>query len=289
MRELSPIKSPHMHKVVYPSHKNMDLALLFYGQEKCLPGQNSLLHIREHYTLYIVLEGRGIFHTGGASYAVQRNRCILVYPDASVSWEADKKAPWTYAYFAFNGARVDEYLYSCGLSLADPAIRLSQKHAIRQILSEMLNVDGSLTGAGIRQQGLFFLLMAELITHADREQLPLVQNSETRYAKQAINIMELNYSEDIRIADIASELGLERSYFCRLFKRVTGMSPSAFLLNLRINRARTLLTNSDCTIEQIAKSVGYREPKVFSKIFKKINRLSPSSYRDDCNNFLLKR
>ena len=74
MRELSPIKSPHMHKVVYPSHKNMDLALLFYGQEKCLPGQNSLLHIREHYTLYIVLEGRGIFHTGGASYAVQRNR-----------------------------------------------------------------------------------------------------------------------------------------------------------------------------------------------------------------------
>ncbi|MDD3806376.1 MAG: helix-turn-helix transcriptional regulator, partial [bacterium] len=78
-------------------------------------------------------------------------------------------------------------------------------------------------------------------------------------------------------------------YFCRLFKRVTGMSPSAFLLNLRINRARTLLANSDCTIEQIAKSVGYREPKVFSKIFKKINRLSPSSYRDDCNNFLLKR
>lgn len=289
MKEENPGTNRHIHKVVYPAHKNIDLALLFYGQERCIAGQIGPLHIREHYTLYIILDGCGLLHTGGASYALTTDKALLVYPNASVSWETDGSTPWTYAYFAFNGARTDEYLYSCGLSIANPVANLSAGHDIRHILSQMLEVDGSTSGAGIKQQGLFFMLMAEMIAHADQEQSPLAQTSETRYAKQAINIMELNYGEDIRITDIAGELGLERSHFCRLFKHVTGMSPSAFLLNLRINRARTLLANSDCTIEQIARSVGYHEPKVFSRVFKRINQLAPSSYRDECNSVLIKR
>lgn len=93
------------------------------------------------------------------------------------------------------------------------------------------------------------------------------------------NYSEANYSEAVTIQDLANWLGLERTYLYRLFKSMVGMSPQAYLLDVRIRQACTLLTHSDLTITNIARSVGYEDSLYFSRLFHRKKGQTPSQYR----------
>jgi two-component system response regulator YesN len=71
----------------------------------------------------------------------------------------------------------------------------------------------------------------------------------------------------------------EASYFSTLFKKETGKTFSEYLIELRISRARSMLTDSDEAVSAIAGQVGYADLKYFSKIFKRLTGLTPSEYR----------
>ena len=99
------------------------------------------------------------------------------------------------------------------------------------------------------------------------------------YVEEALKYIEANYSEAVTIQDLANWLGLERTYLYRLFKSMVGMSPQAYLLDVRIRQACTLLTHSDLTITNIACSVGYEDSLYFSRLFHRKKGQTPSQYR----------
>lgn len=99
------------------------------------------------------------------------------------------------------------------------------------------------------------------------------------YVEEALKYIEANYSEAVTIQDLANWLGLERTYLYRLFKSMVGMSPQAYLLDVRIHQACTLLTHSDLTITNIARSVGYEDSLYFSRLFRRKKGQIPSQYR----------
>ncbi|WP_410775199.1 helix-turn-helix domain-containing protein [Ectobacillus funiculus] len=65
----------------------------------------------------------------------------------------------------------------------------------------------------------------------------------------------------------------------RLFKQELGMSLKDYLTEVRIRKAKELLTNTDYPINTIAQSVEYEDPQQFSKVFKQNTNLTPSSFR----------
>ena len=95
----------------------------------------------------------------------------------------------------------------------------------------------------------------------------------------ARNFIEANYYKRLRIADIAAQAGLNRSYFCRIFKEGTGLPPMSYLLNVRMRRAANLLKSTELTVNEVAVSVGYGDQLVFSKAFRKTYGCSPLAYR----------
>ena len=99
------------------------------------------------------------------------------------------------------------------------------------------------------------------------------------YVEEALKYIEANYSEAVTIQDLANWLGLERTYLYRLFKSMVGMSPQAYLLDVRIRQACTLLTHSDLTITNVARSVGYEDSLYFSRLFRRKKGQTPSQYR----------
>ena len=99
------------------------------------------------------------------------------------------------------------------------------------------------------------------------------------YVEEALKYIEANYSEAVTIQDLANWLGLERTYLYRLFKSMVGMSPQAYLLDVRIRQACTLLTHSNLTITNIARSVGYEDSLYFSRLFRRKKGQTPSQYR----------
>ena len=89
----------------------------------------------------------------------------------------------------------------------------------------------------------------------------------------------MNYARKISIADLAAHIGLDRSYFGQLFRQATGLAPRQYLLKLRMAKACQLMGHSDLPVSTIARSVGYDDPLLFSRMFRKEMGCSPSGHR----------
>lgn len=96
-------------------------------------------------------------------------------------------------------------------------------------------------------------------------------------------LMEFMYSrledENLRIEDLAEAVGLGRTVFYGKIKSLLGVSPSDFLRRIRMQRAEQLISETSLTFSEIAFSVGFSDPKYFTKCFKKDTGLTPSEYR----------
>ena len=76
---------------------------------------------------------------------------------------------------------------------------------------------------------------------------------------------------------------MNASYFSRLFKKETGEGVIDYINKVRIERAKVLLRNTDLKSSEICSMVGVLDSKYFSKLFKKMEGLTPSEYRDSYN------
>ena len=79
--------------------------------------------------------------------------------------------------------------------------------------------------------------------------------------------------------DLAEIVGLNPVYFSVLFKKETGINVSAYLLNIRIEKAKEFLCNTNETIAAIGDRVGYKDSRYFSQIFTKQVGVKPALYR----------
>lgn len=98
-------------------------------------------------------------------------------------------------------------------------------------------------------------------------------------AYKVLNYLDHRYTEDISVDSIASALFLNKHYIAHVFKDETGYSPMDYVISLRMNRAKALLTETDKNISEIAMECGYKDFTYFSKQFKKHTNLSPSKFR----------
>ncbi|NLY66275.1 MAG: helix-turn-helix transcriptional regulator [Tissierellia bacterium] len=100
------------------------------------------------------------------------------------------------------------------------------------------------------------------------------------HIKRAIEEMNNNYSESISLKDMADFLGLNKCYFCDLFKKETGKTYSQLLNEIRVEKSLDLLLNTNMTILEIALAVGYNNQNYYNMAFKKIMGTTPLKYRN---------
>ncbi|MOA23183.1 HTH-type transcriptional activator RhaS [compost metagenome] len=97
-----------------------------------------------------------------------------------------------------------------------------------------------------------------------------------------IRILEENYSDPaIGLAQLADYAGISSQRLNYLFRMATGMSPYQYLIHLRIQKAKEYLINEKkLTVKAIALRVGFLDASHFVSTFRKIESLTPQSYRD---------
>jgi AraC-like DNA-binding protein len=89
-----------------------------------------------------------------------------------------------------------------------------------------------------------------------------------------------NYTRKISLREIAAASGLSAPYFSSIFKEEMGENLSNYLNRLRVERAATMLTESELSLNDIAASCGFEDQSWFSKIFKSYTGISPGKYRE---------
>ncbi len=96
-----------------------------------------------------------------------------------------------------------------------------------------------------------------------------------------------NYAQKIRISELADLIGVNRSYLASSFKKTVGCSPQEFLVNLRIEKARSLLKTTDLPVSAVARAVGYADQLAFSKVFKQRCGISLRMYKDEKSELII--
>lgn len=96
---------------------------------------------------------------------------------------------------------------------------------------------------------------------------------------QVINRLHEDPSYPWSLEKIAKDAGISKSSLASKFKRKLGDSPLHYLNTIRIQKAMDLLSNTEMSVEQIADELGFSDPFVFSKSFKKRTKTSPRDYR----------
>ncbi|MCL6604487.1 MAG: response regulator [Paenibacillus sp.] len=107
----------------------------------------------------------------------------------------------------------------------------------------------------------------------------LTQNADSRIILEIRNYLDQNYQQDMTLQHIAERFYISRENVSRKFKQVTGENLSDYLTNLRVDKAKVLLQNTNMRLSQISELVGYEDEKYFSRVFKKATGQTPREYR----------
>ena len=91
--------------------------------------------------------------------------------------------------------------------------------------------------------------------------------------------MRLNYKENLTLKMVSDYAGLSESHFSRLFTKHTGENFTVYLTNLRIQKAKQLINETNMKMYEIAERVGYSNIEHFSRVFKKVTGVAPNQYK----------
>jgi len=100
-----------------------------------------------------------------------------------------------------------------------------------------------------------------------------------RHLLRAKDLADARYAQPLGVDEMAGAAGLSRAHFSREFRRTFGESPHGYLLTRRLERAATLLRNTDRPVAEICFSVGLQSVGSFTSSFGRVYGRSPTAYR----------
>lgn len=214
-------------------------------------------------TVIATMEGQWFFREGDAVAAIDR-RVLVVGNTGDVfgSRNAPGQLPKGFALCLKDGAIED------GLSLFSR--RVIDSGAIRRLFLRLAEAECD---------DEFDSLAFTIFTEASSDSLypeTLANRLRTERAKRYI---ERHAFESITLCEVACEIGLSPFTTIRQFKAATGRTPHAYLLEIRLDAAKRLLTGTNASVESIAKRVGFDDLAYFSRFFKRRTGITPSGFR----------
>lgn len=234
--------------------------------------------LKPYYLIHYVLSGKGILSTKGKEYRLEAGYGFLITPEELAFYQADEQEPWTYVWVGFSGTKALQCMESMGLSGADPIFEAENSEELYRIVHDMMEHNTYGTTDMLRRDGLLHLFLAQIAQYRNVSEKKDTDKA-NHYVKKAIEFIQQNYCNPIKVTDVADYVCINRSYLYTLFESTIQMSPQQFLTTYRITRAMELLQLTQLSVESIALSCGYQDPLVFTKAFRQMKSMSPSAYR----------
>ena len=242
------------------------------------------------FTIWYVWAGRGRVELAQGTVPLHAGMCLWMRPGGSYRVEQDQqdRLGVTTVHFDLLDSRGRPLEHLDGLPpevhyLTDPALVDSVLHRVVELVGGWSEARKTVT-ARERNAATLLLsgLLVDLDAQADHTQYSgadLAQRKRAQEFKQiALRIRE-NSGNVPPIRELAEQAGYSPDHFARLFESVIGLSPQAFVVQVRIDRARRLLTSTDMSMSQIADALGYQDVFYFSRQFKQKTGMPPSEYR----------
>lgn len=230
--------------------------------------------------LHIIMSGTGTFTHQHTSYELKAGDMFLLREGMRVHYEASTDDPWTYHWVGFSGNLAMDYLkrttlIDCPVVLNQDTSKLSK--LMYQICERAITYETTASDDIHHLSDLYKLLF--LLTQLSPKPFESHPNEIYSSVQAAVNYMNQHYMHTISIDDVAQHAKVSRSYLYKLFMKWMDQSPQQYLVYLRLYHASSMLKTTSKPIQEIAQNVGYNDPLLFSKAFRKHFDMPPSTYR----------
>lgn len=226
-----------------------------------------------------ISSGSGIFESAKTSrIEITPGSVIILFPGVWHRYRPLGKTGWDEHWITFEGEYADNLRKRGVLNPSKPVMQIVHKRQILETIQHLFDVVFA-EKAGFQQRAAASTIQLLAEAHAmaqhhgtdNQRILELVENAKVIILK--------NINQPIDLKELARSLNMSYPWFRHTFKQQTGISPGRYHLELRINRAKRLLVETDLPVKNISDDLGFSSQYYFSRMFNRVTRLSPVAFR----------
>lgn len=255
---------PYPHSANHPSH------YLFSEQRG---------RVLDEYVLIYISRGRGYFRSDKCKEVeIRPGTFFLLFSDEWHSYRPYKKDGWDEYWIGFRGESIERCIQKGFFRKDKPVFDVGVKDEIVQLYRQAISVAGE-QGFGFQQilGGIVNHLLGLAFSLDKKNEMESMQASDQ--INQAKIIMRNTYTSDISCKEIAKQVNMSYSWFREIFKKHTGFAPLQYVLELRLQKSRELLANTDRTVKEVSLSSGFDNTDYFCTLFRSRMNMTPTQYR----------
>lgn len=231
------------------------------------------------YLFFMVTRGSGTLEYEGRQYNLRARTCVFIDCSKPYYHESSKNL-WTLKWIHFYGPNMHGIYQKYVERGGQPCFRTKKFDEYKERFAELYEVADSSSYIKDMQiyeklTGLLTLLMAES-WNPEYNQRGYTKKISLQNVKE---YLDQHYQEKIRLDDLANAFFINKFYLTRIFKEQFGLTINGYLTQVRITHAKQLLRFSQMPIEQIGLMCGLGDANYFSRVFKKVEGISPGEYR----------
>lgn len=271
------------------TYNDFNPTILFVSKQRMTKQSN--YHDHDFAEITYILSGKGRYLVDGKEYAVTAGDIIMCNPGVKhQNLQVNAKEPTVEFFTGFTdfhfknmpknsiAFRDNNYI----LHTSNETKQEISKHCYEMVAENESNQVGKYFMLKAHLMQIMLLIIREITEVQDGGQKGCNFESYNKsYAvKQIINYLNENYESKISLDQIAHNMYLSPVYVSKIFKEETGESPINYLIKIRLEKAKDILSISKgSSIKSVANRVGYEDVYHFSKLFKKYYGISPLYYK----------
>ena len=239
---------------------------------------HSVPHSHQHMELFYIVGGRGQFLIQGQLYPVIANQLVIINPGIPHTEVSLNAQPLEYLVLGIEGIELaaDESSGS-GFSILEHVENAEITSCMRNILREM---EQKPSGYEDVCQAYMEILIIRLMRSTDLT-VPVNPQvlSSNRQCTAVKRYIDQHFKEALTLDQLAEEVHMNKYYLSHAFKREFGVSPINYMIGQRIEESKYLLAETDLSLSQIGRLLGFSSLSYFSQVFRRTQEISPLEYR----------